>query len=140
MVFCPSPSYWCCECHQGHCSLRLPVTFMSLRSPSFLVSMRSSTECLVVGFSVITWVRNLSVFPRNALDACLSLDKDLVLSFLQIPGWFKSFPMRTGPVIVRLLLPGCRGPYPLDFLARCPVADALSLQCHHTGLLSNRCL
>lgn len=35
-----------------------------------------------------------------------------------------------GPVTVRLLFPVCRGPYPLEFLARCPVADAHLLQCH----------
>lgn len=58
---------------------------------------------------------------------CLSLD---VSSFLQIPEWFKFSPMRTGPVIVRLLVPVCRGLYLLVFLARCPVADAHSLQCH----------
>lgn len=88
LVFCPSPSYWCCERQQGHCNLRLPVTFISLGNPSFLVSMRSSTECLTVGSS-ITWVRNLSL-----RSGCLFLG---VLSFLHIPEWFKSSPTRTRP-------------------------------------------
>lgn len=122
LLFCPSPSCWCCECHQGQCNLRLPVTFMSPRSPSFLVSMRCSTECLTVGSSG-TWLRNLSVPSWSTLDASprVCCPSCRCQSGLSPPG---------RPMNVRLLLPVCRGPHPLDFLARCPAADAPSLQCH----------
>lgn len=120
-----SPSYWCCECQQDHCNFRLPVTFMSLRSPPFLLSMRSSTECLIVGSS-ITWVRNLSVLSGSALDA----NSQGCCPSCRYHNGLSPPPWGPGPLIVRLLLPVCRGPYPLDFLARCLVADVHSLQCH----------